>query len=158
MKLVKLDQSMTRIAEPQVWRTIAAQQRAFPTPDERAGSGVIEAPFIFRKNNYYYLFVSLGRCCRGAESTYHVAVGRSESVLGPYLDRNGVDLAAGGGTVVLRGNENYAGIGHNSAYTFDGNDYFVAHAYDLRDEGRSKLMIRPLRWDADRWPIVSLQD
>jgi len=83
MKLVQLDQSMTRIAEPQVWRTVAAREREFPTPDDRAGSGVIEAPFIFKKDDYYYLFVSLGRCCRGAESTYHVAVGRSETAGDP---------------------------------------------------------------------------
>lgn len=158
MKLVKLDESMTRVAEPQEWRTVAARERAFPTPDASAGSGVIEAPFIYKKNGEYYLFVSLGRCCRGAESTYHVAVGRSDEITGPYLDREGVDLAHGGGTVVLTGNENYAGIGHNAAYTFDGNDYLVAHAYDLRDEGRSKLLIRPIRWDSEGWPVVTLED
>lgn len=157
IKLVKLDESMTRIAEPQEWYTIAAQERAFPTPDASAGSGVIEAPFIFRKNEHYYLFISLGRCCRGAESTYRVAVGRSEELTGPYLDRDGVDLAAGGGTMVIQGNDDYAGIGHNSAYTFDGTDYLVAHAYDLSDEGRSKLLIRPMQWDSDGWPVVTLE-
>jgi len=158
MKLVKLDESMTRVAEPQEWRTVAARARAFPTPDGSAGSGVIEAPFIFQKGDMYYLFVSLGRCCRGAESTYHVAVGRSADITGPYLDREGVDLAHGGGTIVIQGNQNYAGIGHNSAYTFDGQDYYVSHAYDLLDEGRSKLLIRPMRWSADGWPIVTLAD
>jgi arabinan endo-1,5-alpha-L-arabinosidase len=157
MKLVKLDPSMSRIAEPQEWRTVAAQQRAFPTPDNSAGSGVIEAPFIFKKNGLYYLFVSLGRCCRGAESTYHVAVGRSDSITGPYLDRNGVDLAHGGGTVIMQGNANYAGIGHNATVSFDGQDYFVAHAYDLRDDGESKLLIRPMTWDAEGWPVVTLE-
>lgn len=157
IKLVKLDDSMLRIAEPQEWHTIAARERRFGTPDRSAGSGVIEAPFIFKKNGYYYLFVSLGACCRGVNSTYHVAVGRSENVRGPYLDRDGVDLAAGGGTIVVRGNDDYAGIGHSAAYTFDGQDYFVAHAYDLRDEGRSKLMILPMRWDAEGWPVVELR-
>ncbi len=157
MKLVKLDPSMTRIAEPQEWRTVAAQERTFPTDDTSAGSGVIEAPFIFRRNGEYYLFVSLGRCCRGAESTYHVAVGRADSITGPYLDRDGVDLAHGGGTVIMRGNENYAGIGHNAAVSFDGQDYFVSHAYDLRDNGDSKLLIRPMTWDAEGWPIVTLE-
>jgi len=59
---------------------------------------------------------------------------------------------------VIEGNENYAGIGHNSAYTFDGEDYFVSHAYDLRDDGQAKLLIRPIQWDAEGWPIVTLED
>ena len=158
LKLVKLDPSMTKIAEPQVWRTIAARERKFGTADTSAGSGVIEAPFIFKKGEMYYLFVSLGRCCQGANSTYHVAVGRSAEITGPYLDKEGVDLAKGGGTVVIRGNENYAGIGHNGAYTFDGKDYYVSHAYSLRDDGQQRLMIRPIQWDAEGWPIVSLID
>ncbi|MEX2284329.1 MAG: arabinan endo-1,5-alpha-L-arabinosidase [Gemmatimonadota bacterium] len=157
IKLVKLDSTMTRVAEPQVWRTIAARPRAFPTADANAGSGVIEAPFLFRKGGFYYLFVSLGVCCRGAQSTYHIAVGRSAEITGPYLDRDGKDLAHGGGTVVLRGNEKYAGIGHSGTYTFDGNDYLIAHAYDAADQGRYKLMIRPLHWESG-WPLVSLEN
>ena len=157
MKLVKLDSTMTRVAEPQIWRTIAARERAFPTPDASAGSATIEAPFIVRKGGHYYLFISLGACCRGAASTYHVALGRATEVTGPYLDRDGKDLAAGGGTVVLRGNEKYAGIGHSATYTFDGSDYLIAHAYDLADNGRAKLMIRPIRWE-DGWPVVGLEE
>lgn len=158
IKLVRLADNMVEIAEPQEWYTIAARERNWPSDDRRAGSGVIEAPFIFQKDGSYYLFISLGACCRGAESTYHVAVGRSERITGPYLDREGRDLAHGGGTVVLRGNENYAGIGHNSTYSFDGVDYLVAHAYDLADNGRSKLLIRPIQWDQEGWPTVSLED
>jgi arabinan endo-1,5-alpha-L-arabinosidase len=158
MKLVRLADDMLQVAEPEEWYTVAARERAFPTPDARAGSGVIEAPFIFKKNGYYYLFVSLGACCRGTQSTYHVAVGRSGSVSGPYLDRDGVDLAHGGGTVVVRGDANYAGIGHNAAYTFGGADYLVAHGYDMADEGRSKLVITPIQWDDAGWPIVNLYD
>jgi len=158
MKLVRLAPDMLEIAEPQEWYTIAAQERAFPTNDRSAGSGVIEAPFIFRKGDSYYLFVSLGFCCRGAESTYRVAVGRSDRVTGPYLDREGKDLAHGGGTPIIGGDERYAGIGHNAAYTFDGADYLIAHAYHIADEARAKLMILPIFWDAEGWPSVDLRN
>ncbi len=46
----------------------------------------IEGPTIFERNGYYYLLTSWDRCCEGVDSTYKVAVGRSESVTGPYVD------------------------------------------------------------------------
>ncbi|MEA9588712.1 hypothetical protein VC279_02830 [Xanthomonas sp. WHRI 10064A] len=38
------------------------------------------------------MFVSFDACCKGASSTYKIAVGRARSVTGPYLDRAGVDM------------------------------------------------------------------
>ena len=38
--------------------------------------GLIEAPFVFRMGEFYYLFASSGTCCRGAASTYKIVVGR----------------------------------------------------------------------------------
>ncbi len=89
----------------------------------------------------YYLFVSWDYCCRGENSTYKVVVGKSESATGPFYDKEGKSLAKGGGSLVIEGNKNWAGTGHNSAYTFNGNDYFVFHAYDATDKGHSKLKI-----------------
>lgn len=41
-------------------------------------------------------------CCRGLESTYEIRVGRGASFAGPFADREGVDMARNGGTLVLR--------------------------------------------------------
>lgn len=49
----------------------------------------IEAPFIVRHNEYYYLFVSFDLCCRGVKSNYKTMVGRSRNVTGPYVDASG---------------------------------------------------------------------
>ncbi|HEY7883407.1 MAG TPA: family 43 glycosylhydrolase, partial [Cellvibrionaceae bacterium] len=125
LKLFKLNEQWNAPAEPAEWYTIAKGDRPALIDDAYAGPVELEAPFIFKQNGYYYLFISLGKCCRGAESTYHLAVGRSKTVTGPYIDREGTDLAAGGGTVVLKGNAKWPGLGHNSAYTFDGKDYLV---------------------------------
>jgi arabinan endo-1,5-alpha-L-arabinosidase len=114
----------------------------------------IEAPFIFRKNGYYYLFVSWDYCCRGVRSDYKIVIGRSRDVRGPYLDKNGKSLADGGGTLVLAGNSKWPGVGHNSAYTFDGKDYLVFHAYDAGDDGKSKLKIAEMKWDKEDWPLL----
>ena len=100
--------------------------------------------------------MSWDRCCAGEESTYKVVVGRSRNVTGPYLDREGEDMRFGGGSLVVRGDAAWAGVGPNSAYTFDGTDYLVFHGYDVSDEGRSKLWITQMEWDRDGWPRVTL--
>ncbi|WP_199535468.1 arabinan endo-1,5-alpha-L-arabinosidase [Rhodohalobacter sp. SW132] len=160
MKLVRLNDNMVEIdRDPQEWHTIAARNRYWKLDDRTAGndmSSAIEAPFIFKKNGYYYNFVSWDFCCRGEDSTYKVVVGRSKEVTGPYLDKEGEDMRHGGGSLVLQGNENYAGIGHNAAYTFNGTDYLIAHGYDVADEGNSKLLILEMEWDENDWPVVRL--
>ena len=70
-------------------------------PREQPIGGSVEAPFIIRHGKYWYLFVSFDRCCRGARSTYNVVVGRSKSVTGPYVDKDGTPMTDGGGTLVI---------------------------------------------------------
>jgi len=154
IKLVKLKDDFTAIAEPQTWYTIAARKRDFLLPDSVAGDAAIEAPFIFRKGKYYYLFVSFDYCCRAEKSTYKVVVGRSEKVNGPYADKDGIPMVLGGGSLVLGGDKNWYGAGHNGVYTFSGQDYIVFHGYDASDKGRSKLRIEMLHWDAQGWPAM----
>jgi arabinan endo-1,5-alpha-L-arabinosidase len=154
LKLVKLAPDRLHLAEPQEWHTIARRARPALEDDTKPGSAEIEAPFIFRRGGFYYLFVSWGRCCIGKDSTYHLVVGRSRDVRGPYVDREGCAMADGGGTLLLAGDAAWPGLGHNSVYTFDGRDYLAFHAYEAADGGLQKLKIVPLHWDADGWPLV----
>jgi arabinan endo-1,5-alpha-L-arabinosidase len=145
IKLVKMDPSLTSVAEPQEWHTIAARNRYWKLDDRDAGdsanpeldyehlypprilemnrlseNGAIEAPVIFWRDGYYYLFVSWDRCCRGVESTYKVVVGRSREITGPYLDREDENLAHGGGTLVVQGfgeGGRWVAGGHNDVAT-----------------------------------------
>lgn len=114
----------------------------------------VEAPFIFKKEGWYYLFASYDFCCRGAESTYKVVVGRSRNVDGEYIDEEGNSMLEGGGTLVVQGNDKYAGVGHNAVATFNGIDYLLFHAYDMERKGASFLRILPITW-ADGWPKVA---
>ena len=125
-----------------------------PNPTSRfAGTNAIEAPFIFKHADYYYLFVSWDYCCRGAKSNYRVAVGRSKSVEGPYLDREGKDMANGGGTLFLEGDKKeWEAAGHCAAYNFDGEDIFICHGYSATKNGVALLIQRPITWTADGWP------
>jgi arabinan endo-1,5-alpha-L-arabinosidase len=159
LKLVRLAESLTALAEPQEWHTIAARHRNWKLDDRYAGdpmNGAIEAPFIFRKDGYYYLFASWDRCCSGSDSNYKVVVGRSRDITGPYLDREGEDMRFGGGSLVVAGNARWAGVGHNSAYSFDGKDYLVFHGYDRTEEGRVRLIVREIEWDRGGWPSLEL--
>ena len=114
----------------------------------------IEAPFIFKKGQYFYLFASIDFCCRGKESTYKMIVGRSKKLLGPYVDDNGKLLTEGGGRIILAGNDEWYGVGHNAVANFEGKDYLIFHGYSAAKNGAPKLLIRALRW-RNGWPVSS---
>jgi arabinan endo-1,5-alpha-L-arabinosidase len=155
IKLVKLNSDLLSLAQPEEWYTIASRERSFNIPDTAAGDAAIEAPFIFRKGNYYYLFVSFDYCCRGLNSTYKVMVGRSKQVTGPYVDKNGVNMVNGGGSLLVQGDKaNWYGTGHNAVYSFEGKDYIICHGYDAKDNGKSKLIMHALSWDKEGWPVI----
>ncbi len=153
IKLVKLNADLSAVVQPEQWYTVARRPRDFNAPDSSAGNAAIEAPFIFKKGQYYYLFVSFDYCCRAEKSTYKVVVGRSDKVTGPYVDRNGVRMDQNGGTLVVEGDKDWYGAGHNAVYHFNDKDYNVFHGYDAKDRGRSKLRLEELTWDAEGWPV-----
>lgn len=163
LKLVKLSPDGMSVAED-IYEipTIASRKKSSNDPNPPsidsnpvdAGGNAIEAPFIFEKGDYYYLFASIDYCCKGVNSTYKMIVGRSKQIPGPYLDKEGENMKTGGGTILLQGDEDWHGVGHNSTYTFNGSDYLIFHGYDANDEGKPKLIIRKLKWDKEGWPIV----
>jgi arabinan endo-1,5-alpha-L-arabinosidase len=125
-----------------------------PTSDF-AGPNAIEAPFIFKHDGWYYLFVSWDYCCQGSKSNYRVAVGRSRSVEGPYLDSKGIDMRYGGGNLFLEGDKKeYEAAGHCAVYHIDGEDLFICHGYSITQNGTSVLIQRLIRWTPDGWPLI----
>ena len=107
----------------------------------------IEAPYILRTDDYYYLFVSYGALTR--EGGYQIRVFRSENPDGPYVDMNGKTPFGGGHAafgVKMSGNYNlpslpraYMATGHNSALVdTDGKLYVVYHTrFDNNSEAHS---------------------
>ena len=163
LKMMKLTADAKKSAQNSVdILTIASRKKkpGIPNPpsvDDNpvdAGGNAIEAPFIFKHKKYYYLFASIDYCCKGPKSTYKVIFGRSKSITGPYIDKNGVSMIYGGGTLLLQGNENWYGVGHNAVAGVDGVDYLIYHGYDAHDEGKAKLQIARLIWDKKGWPQV----
>lgn len=113
----------------------------------------VEAPFVTTHDGWYYLFASFDSCCRGVERTYHVVVGRSRSADGPYVDRDGRALTAGGGSPFLDAVEDMRGPGGESV-TSDGrqHDPFAFHHYDAAAAGPFSLGLARLAWH-DGWPM-----
>jgi arabinan endo-1,5-alpha-L-arabinosidase len=112
-----------------------------------------EGPSIVRHGGYFYLFLAFDFCCRGVNSDYRVMVGRSKMITGPYVDRAGVPLTAGGGSEVLRGYNEFVGTGGADVYVDGGRDWFVNHYYDATSAGTPRLNVRPLTWRSG-WPVV----
>ena len=161
IQLARLETTM-HIPSGELPRTIARRyapgfEPSEPNPKSKfAGTNAIEAPFIFKHGEYYYLFVSWDYCCRGAKCNYRVAVGRSKNVAGPYIDRNGKDMAIGGGNLFIEGDKKaFEAAGHCAAYHIDGEDIFICHGYSIAHKGASILIQRPITWTADGWPTLN---
>ena len=124
---------------------------------EPDGPSAIEAPFIIFRDGKWYLFVSFDRCCQGVDSTYNLRVGRSDAITGPYVDRDGIPLTEGGGTMILSAYGQWKGPGHNGMLFEEDMHWMVYHAYDSKQIGISKLRIESISWDADGWPSLPSQ-
>jgi arabinan endo-1,5-alpha-L-arabinosidase len=164
LKIVKLSKDRLHVDEPvTALPTLASRQGTsikenLPSVDGNpvdAGGNAIEAPFIFRKGKYFYLFASIDYCCKGPKSTYKMIVGRSKNLLGSYVDEQGMAMDQGGGSIVLAGDKNWYGLGHNAVCDFDSKDYLIFHGYDANDRGIPKLIIEQITWKKD-WPIVDI--
>lgn len=114
----------------------------------------IEAPYVISRDGYYYLFAAFDACCRGTSSTYRTMVGRSRTVTGPYLDRDGKAMTVGGGTEVLASHGTIIGPGH-PAVLHDGADWVLVYHYyyDDRTPATGRLAMNLLDW-ADGWPVA----
>jgi arabinan endo-1,5-alpha-L-arabinosidase len=159
IKMRKLDRATGKLSATDT-KTYSLAARKKPENAAPARPGLpadweaIEAPFVFRHGDYYYLFTSWDLCCRGVHSTYHTVVGRSRSVHGPYVDKYGKKLAKGGGTPFLVANARWDGPGGESLLHLKDNDIIVFHAYDAKT-GFPALQISTLSWK-DGWPIAAL--
>lgn len=137
--LVKLDKAtMKPVSDP---ISLAAKQRTGP-----------EASYIYRHGGYYYLFENEGLCCQGMNSTYRIMMGRSKTIAGPYLDKDGKPLADGGGSEFLGTEWQEIGPGQIGIFSENGIDRFSFHYYDGLANGRPTLGLETLIWDSDGWP------
>jgi len=144
LKLVELD--------PKTGKRLKPDEPMTPL----AAGQSIEAPWIYKRKGFYYLFLNRGNCCAGVNSTYHITVGRSEDIRGPYAAKDGALLIDGGGTLVLDKKVGpLTGAGHAGIVEKDGKSWFSCHfEADDRMEGKATLGVMPIQWSEDGWPEV----
>jgi arabinan endo-1,5-alpha-L-arabinosidase len=114
--------------------------------------GAIEAPSILERDGRFILFVSFDQCCKGVASTYNIRLGRADRIEGPYRDREGRDMADGGGSLLLATTGRFIGPGGQEAVKTSKGDMLAFHYYDGDDAGAAKLQFSPLHWISDGWP------
>ena len=139
IKLVKLDRKTFKPATAPV--TIAAGQGLGP-----------EAPYLHERAGWFYLFENEGTCCAGMNSTYNIRVGRSRAINGPYLDKEGRDLAKGGGTLFMGTEGEIVGPGHVGIFEENELERLTFHFYNSRANGVPTLGMQGIAWEADGWP------
>lgn len=162
IKMRALDAESGKLSTSDTKTYSLASRVAPPNPEPRppglpSNWQAIEAPFIVHHGGYYYLFVSFDLCCRGVKSTYRTVVGRSKSVTGPYVDRDGVPMLKSGATPLLSANARWLGPGGESVLLRKGEpDLIVYHAYD-HESGKPSLQLSTIEW-SHGWPIAALRD
>ena len=135
--------------DPATGLRISPDSKIYPL----AWKTTIEASYLYRHGDFYYLFVNWGLCCRGIYSTYNVRVGRSENITGPYVDKSGKRMIDGGGSLVLQTEDKFIGPGQVGIFTAGGREWISFH-YETDPNRWPTLAIRPLDWDAQGWPVV----
>mgnify|MGYP000784463144 FL=1 len=109
-----------------------------------------EGTYIHKRDGYYYLIVSTGDFMKD----YHVVVGRSRSLMGPYVDRAGRDMLGVHHELVVGNGNGFVAPGHNAEFITDdkGQDWMLYHTR-LEVGGPRYLLLDRIEWN-DGWPEV----
>lgn len=109
-----------------------------------------EGTYIHKRDGYYYLIVSTGDFMKD----YHVVVGRSRSLMGPYVDRAGRDMLGVHHELVVGNGNGFVAPGHNAEFVTDdkGQDWMLYHTR-LEVGGPRYLILDRIEWN-DGWPEV----
>jgi arabinan endo-1,5-alpha-L-arabinosidase len=144
---------------PSTGLPLSSDTSTYPVISYRAAGqeGSFIYPYVVNGTQYYYFFASINACC-SATSPYRIIVGRSTSPTGPFVDRGGLSLTNGGGTILLSTHNNIVGPGGQSVFTDtvggSPTPTLVYHYYDGNNNGTPTVGINRLSFSSDGWPIV----
>lgn len=123
--------------------------------EDNTRATVFEGAYLYRKGGYWYLFVSAGLY---SNYTYCLKVGRSATLNGTFVDKDGNDMADGYATTILSSanGETLYGPGHTGAIFTDRNNrtYMLFHSHDTRagNSNHRYVCLQEMFWDENGWP------
>lgn len=128
------------------------------TEKQQVAGTAYEGIYIHKKGQYYYMFASVGSCCEGLNSTYTTVVGRSENLLGPYINKQGKPMLENHHEILIQKNGKFVGTGHNSEIVSDKShqDWILYHAVSVDNPKGRVLMLDKIEWK-DNWPMIQGQ-
>lgn len=117
--------------------------------------GSNEGSYIFKNEDYYYLFTSNGDY---ANYTYKICISRSINIEGPYLNKDGIDVTIDEPTPILYSSENHPlyGPGHNGEIFIDSDNryYMPMHCHvEGAPNNERHMILMELKFDSDGWPF-----
>lgn len=126
---------------------------------------LIEGAWVVERGGWYYLFYSGENCCHGPlqEIKYAAMVARSKSPTGPFETL--AQTTAAKDSAILRRNDIWIAPGHNSLFTDDaGQDWIAYHAINVNkpylemeiggDRSVNRVMLIDRITYRDGWPRV----
>lgn len=140
-----------RQIDPDTGLLLESNPDAYHIAKRHANNGAIEAPFLIKRDDYYYLFTAFNPM----NNSYHNRVGRSESAHGPFVDREGKPMLEGGGSPVTNGLSELLMPGHASVFLDDDGQYYLVGEY-FRNNSSSIMFIGTIVWDENGWPVTAL--
>lgn len=118
---------------------------------------VLEGAYLYKRGDYWYMFVSAGSY---NNARYKLLVGRSRTLDGEFLDKDGRKLYDGYATKILYSDnqDTLNGPGHNGEIITDkkGRTYMLYHCHTVKASGtdyiKRKLLLQEIFWGQDGWP------
>lgn len=160
---IELSQNGLSVAEGAVYKHIAGKDIDL----DRSRLTVFEGSYVFKKDGWWYLFASSGRY---DDYSYAIVVGRSRSADGPFITKDGKDMADGFGTAILTSSpyDKFYGPGHDGEIFADKNgDTFMIYHVHIGDYCRERNQkshkiryanLQRIYWGKDGWPYFKPEE
>jgi len=136
----KLNEDGTRLAGP---------HHALFRNDAPWEGGVVEGPFLLRRQGWFYLFYSGSGCC-GPGCKYALGVARSRKLLGPW-EKYSLNP-------IIAANADWRCPGHGSIVTDKtGHDWLLYHGYSTQSSGERgrQGLLDAVTWGTNGWPVIN---
>lgn len=123
--------------------------------EDNTRATVFEGAYLYRRKGYWYLFVSAGKY---NNYTYCLKVGRSETLTGTFVDKDGNNMTDGYATTILSSanGDTLYGPGHNGRIFTDKDNrtYMIFHSHYTGAGSTSVryICLQEIFWDENGWP------